>query len=101
FSVVIFGYRSDFTNTLVVGKDPSPDQDRLYRLCKDAMAAGEKELRASAACLNVYDAVRNVFDKAGVGDAFPHHAGHGIGLSHPEAPFLVRHATETLLAGDV
>ena len=29
------------------------------------------------------------------------HAGHGLGISHPEAPFLVRESLETLLAGDV
>ena len=34
-------------------------------------------------------------------DYFPHHAGHGLGLSHPEAPFFVLEATEALLAGDV
>jgi Xaa-Pro aminopeptidase len=101
YSVVIGGYRSDFTNTLVVGRAPTPDQERLYRLCMEAMAAGEKELRAGAACLTVYQAVRSVFEQAGVADYFPHHAGHGLGLSHPEAPFLVRHADETLLAGDV
>ena len=33
YSVVIGGYRSDFTNTLVVGKEPTPDQQRLYDLC--------------------------------------------------------------------
>ena len=101
FSVVIAGYRSDFTNTLVVGKDPTPDQQRLYNLCMAAMAAGEKELRAGTACLTVYEAVRNAFDKEGMADHFPHHAGHGLGLSHPEAPFFVRQANETLLAGDV
>jgi hypothetical protein len=101
YSVVINGYRSDFTNTLVVGKEPTPDQQRLYDLCCRAMTAGEKELRAGASCKTVYDAVRDVFDRAGVADAFPHHAGHGLGLSHPEAPFFVRHATETLLEGDV
>ena len=42
-----------------------------------------------------------VFEKAGVAEHFPHHAGHGLGLTHPEAPFFVRHATETVLAGDV
>ena len=46
FSVVIGGYRSDFTNTLVVGREPTADQQRLYDLCMQAMAAGEKELRA-------------------------------------------------------
>jgi Xaa-Pro aminopeptidase len=101
YSVVIAGYRSDFTNTLVVGKDPTPDQQRLYQLCMGAMAAGEKELRGGASCLNVYQAVRNAFDKEGMADYFPHHAGHGLGLSHPEAPFFVRQAKETLLAGDV
>ena len=101
YSVVIAGYRSDFTNTLVVGGQPNADQQRLYTLCVQAMAAGEKELRAGAKCLAVYQAVRGVFEKAGVADSFPHHAGHGLGLSHPEAPYLVRHATETLLSGDV
>jgi Xaa-Pro aminopeptidase len=66
-----------------------------------AMAAGEAELRGDRKCLTVYDAVRDVFERAGVAEHFPHHAGHGLGLTHPEAPFLVRQATETLLAGDV
>jgi Xaa-Pro aminopeptidase len=101
FSVVIGGYRSDFTNTLVVGKEPNADQRRLYTLCTDAMAAGERELQPGRACLTVYEAVRGVFDKAGVAEYFPHHAGHGLGLSHPESPYFVRHADETLLAGDV
>lgn len=101
FSVVIAGYRSDFTNTLVVGRDPAPDQQRLYDLCVQAMTAGEKELRAGRACRTVYEAVRDVFERAGVAQHFPHHAGHGLGLTHPEAPYLVREADETLLAGDV
>ena len=101
YSVVLGGYRSDFTNTLVVGRDPTPEQQRLYDLCTQAMAAGEKELRAGQACRTVYGAVREVFDRAGVGEHFPHHAGHGLGLTHPEAPYFVREADETLLAGDV
>jgi Xaa-Pro aminopeptidase len=101
FSVVIDGYRSDFTNTLVVGKQATADQKRICDLCITAIAAGEKELRAQAACQKVYDAVRGVFDKAGASEHFPHHAGHGLGITHPEAPYFVRHSTETLLAGDV
>ena len=101
YSVVIGGYRSDFTNTLVIDKQPNADQQRLYDLCMAALAAGEKELRAETPCLTVYQAVQGVFDKAGLAEAFPHHAGHGLGLTHPEAPFIVRHADETLRAGDV
>ncbi len=101
YSVVIDGYRSDFTNTLVVGGKPNADQRRLYDLCMAAMAAGEKELKAGAACQTVYDAVNGVFVAAGTEKSFGHHAGHGLGLTHPEAPFFVRHSEETLVAGDV
>ncbi len=101
YSVVRFGYRSDFTNTLVVGGKPTADQRRLFDACVAAMAAGESELRAGAACQTVYDAVRAALAKAGLADYFPHHAGHGLGLSHPEAPYFVRHSTESLVEGDV
>jgi Xaa-Pro aminopeptidase len=101
FSVVIGGYRSDFTNTLVVGKEPTADQRRLYDLARAAMAAGEATLRDNIPCLDVYHAVRGAFEKAGVAQYFPHHAGHGLGLEHPEAPYFVREATETVRAGDV
>jgi Xaa-Pro aminopeptidase len=105
FSVVIGGYRSDFTNTLAVGGSPKAEQVRNFKLCQEAMAAGEQELRAGAACKAVFDAVNGVFERAGVaehfGDRSPHHVGHGIGLSHPEAPYIVRYATETLRSGDV
>jgi Xaa-Pro dipeptidase len=101
YSVVLDGYRSDFTNTLVVGREPTPEQRRLYDLCVQAMTAGERLLCAGAECKAVYDAVREVFERAGMAEHFPHHAGHGLGLTHPESPFIVRHANETLRAGDV
>ena len=99
FSVVIDQYRSDFTNTLVIGGKPTPVQQELYERCLKAMAAGEKQLRAGSACQAVFDAVAGELEKDGY--VFPHHAGHGLGLTHPEAPFFVRHSDETLLAGDV
>jgi len=101
YSVILQGYRSDFTNTLVVGGHPTPAQQAIFDSCVAAMAAGERAIRAGVSCQSVYDAVRGVFEAAGVADKFPHHAGHGLGLAHPEAPFLVRHSTKTLVAGDV
>jgi Xaa-Pro dipeptidase len=101
FSAVLFGYRSDYTNTLVVGAEPTAQQKELFQLCVNAMAAGESKLKAGTTCQVVYDAVRGVFEKGGMAERFPHHAGHGLGLMHPEAPYIVRHSTETLLAGDV
>jgi Xaa-Pro aminopeptidase len=102
FSVVIDGYRSDFTNTLLVeGKEPTADQRRLHVLCLKAMEAGEKELRAGATCKTVRDAVNDAFASKGMAEHFGHHAGHGLGLAHPEAPFFVVDADETLLENDV
>lgn len=101
FSVIVQGYRSDFTTTLVVGGEPNGEQTRLFGLCMGGMAAGERELKAGAKCQTVYDAIRGVFAEAGVADYFMTHAGHGLGVMHPEAPFIVRHSTETLIAGDV
>lgn len=96
FSVVVQGYRSDFTNTLVVGGKPTAEQQNLFGLCAMAIDAGAKVLRAGATCQAVFDAVDAV-----LGGKLVHHAGHGLGVQHPEAPFLVRHSAETLVAGDV
>src|SRR5262249_47476573 len=83
------------------GGKPTKEQQNIFGLCTMAMAAGEKELRAGVPCQIVYDAVRGVFAAAGLADHFPHHAGHGLGISHPQAPYIVRQSTETLVAGDV
>jgi Xaa-Pro aminopeptidase len=101
YSVVVQGYRSDFTNTICVGGRPTAEQQKLCDLSLAAMAAGEKELRAGAKCQAVYDAMRGVFASAGVADFFTTHGGHGLGASHPEPPYIVRNSTETLVAGDV
>lgn len=101
FSVVLGGYRSDFTNTLVVGGQPTPEQQRLCDACVAAMHAGEAQLRAGNSCQAVDDAVCGAFAARGLAAHFPHHAGHGLGVAHPEAPFFVRRSTETLIEGDV
>ena len=101
FSVVIGGYRCDFSNTVVIDAEPTANQRRLSDLCQTAMAAGESKLGPGVPCQVVYDALRQVFIDAGMAEHFPHHAGHGLGLAHPEPPFIVRQSTETLQIGDV
>jgi Xaa-Pro aminopeptidase len=101
FSVVEMGYRSDFTDTIVVGGAPTADQRRIYEACLSAMAAGEALLKPGVACKAVYEAVRGSFAGRGLAEHFPHHAGHGLGLGHPEAPFIVRDSSDELREGDV
>jgi Xaa-Pro dipeptidase len=45
--------------------------------------------------------VRSLLAERELAPYFTHHAGHGIGLSHPEPPFIVPESSETLVAGDV
>ncbi len=99
YSVVIAGYRSDFTNTLAVGS-PSDEQQMLFELCHAAMQAGEGSLRAGVPAREVYAATSQPLEASGYG-ALSHHAGHGIGLAHPEPPILVPESEDTLEAGDV
>jgi len=99
YSVVIHGYRSDFTNTLAVG-DPSDDQVRLFEACHDALQASEAVLGNGVSCRKVYDTASEVLEDRGFGK-LAHHAGHGLGLEHPEPPTLVPESTDRLMTGDV
>jgi Xaa-Pro aminopeptidase len=101
FSVVIDGYRGDFCNTFVCDGSPTAKERELYEACFAAMHSGEQILRAGIPCHQVFSAVRNRLAERNVGAFFPHHAGHGVGLGHPEPPFLVPESSETLAAGDV
>ncbi len=100
FSVVIDGYRGDFTNALSVGP-PSDEQMMLFELCEAALRSGESALKAGAAARDVHAATARPMRETGYGDTFDHHAGHGIGLAHPEPPILVPDSDDILLAGDV
>jgi Xaa-Pro aminopeptidase len=98
---IVNGYRADFTATIATTPDVSARQLRLDAALHEAMEAAEALLAPNARAADVYHAVRAVLSAHGFADAFPHHAGHGLGLDHPEAPFLVPSSTETLVIGDV
>lgn len=99
FSVVLNGYRSDFTNTIAVGV-PTIKQQETFQLCAAALKSGESVLRAGTRAADVYAAVSQPFVDAGK-PPLPHHAGHGIGLAHPEPPIFVPESDDVLMAGDV
>lgn len=99
YSVVLHGYRSDFTNTIAVG-EPSDEQRHVFDVCALAMEAGEQQLKGGASAADVYASASNVFEEAGY-PPLAHHAGHGIGLGHPEPPILVPESDDKLMAGDV
>jgi Xaa-Pro aminopeptidase len=101
FSVIVHGYRADFANTFAVGDEPTPRQKERYEICMGALEAGESMLRPGVAANQVDAAVRGHFAKFGLASQFPSHSGHGMGLGHPEPPYLVLESIENLQPHDV
>ncbi|HZN60191.1 MAG TPA: Xaa-Pro peptidase family protein [Planctomycetota bacterium] len=101
------GYRGDITNTLVVGGRPTPEQQALFDLVFEGLAAAEELLRPGTPVSEVYRVIDQVFRdesrhaRAQGKRSLGHHAGHAIGLGHPEAPELVPESDRKLEAGMV
>ncbi|WP_406696629.1 Xaa-Pro peptidase family protein [Singulisphaera sp. Ch08] len=101
FSVVVHGYRGDFTNSFVVDGEPTPRQREMFEACLAAIEAGEGQLRAGFPARAVDAAVRGRLASLGLAEFFTSHSGHGLGLGHPEPPYFVPESTDTLVVGDV
>ena len=99
YSVMLDGYRSDFTNTYAIGT-PSDEQQKLFDACAAALARGEEVLKPGVEAASVYHSVSEVLEQAGYGK-LGHHAGHGLGMAHPEPPILVPESVDVLQVGDV
>lgn len=100
FGCVVDGYCSDCTRTVSVG-DPGDDARRFHRVVLEAQRAGREAVRAGAECAAIDRAARSVIEAAGLGEAFPHSTGHGLGLEVHEAPRLASTSRDTVAAGSV
>ncbi len=85
FSVVVSGYRGDFTNTFAVGGGPTTRQRELFDACLGALSAGESRLKPGAAGRDVDAAVRGHFAKLGLDHAFTSPLGPWAGSRTPRA----------------
>jgi Xaa-Pro aminopeptidase len=100
FGCVVDGYCSDMTRTVSLG-DPGDSARRLYEVVLTSQRAGAEAVAAGRTCDTVDRAARDVIVEAGLGDAFVHSTGHGVGLEIHEAPRVSSIARDTLLVGDV
>jgi Xaa-Pro aminopeptidase len=98
--VVYRAYSSDLSRTFVVGRQPSEAQQAAYQRILEAFAYIESAIRPGVRCKAVYAEVHRMLD-GHRGWSFPHHLGHGIGLSAHEAPRLNPNWDDTFQAGDV
>ena len=80
-------YKSDMTRMFVAGK-PLEWQLKMHATIKEAMRLAEQALRPGIPASEPDAIVRRCITEAGYGDYIVHHAGHGLGLTHPERPYI-------------
>lgn len=94
FGGVYGGYCVDLTRTISLGQ-PSPAADALYQAVSAAQQAAFRAVVPGQSPVDVDRAARQVLEAAGLGDAFGHGTGHGLGLEVHEAPRLGRPRPDT------
>ena len=98
FGSVVDGYCSDITRTFIVGAEPTEEQTRIHSVVHAAQRAALDGLHAGMTGRQGDALARDVIAAAGLGDAFGHSLGHGVGLEVHEAPRLAKSVDETLPA---
>ncbi|NWG02439.1 MAG: aminopeptidase P family protein [Syntrophaceae bacterium] len=81
------GYHSDQTRTLVFGK-PSPEQEKIYRIVKEAHDHAIEAIRPGLSICEIDRVAREHIQNQGFGEYFGHGLGHGIGLAVHEDPVV-------------
>lgn len=93
FGGVLDGYCSDLTRTVSIGP-PSSEAQRVYTAVKEAQDAAIAAVRPGVSAVDVDAAARNLLQERGLGDAFGHGTGHGLGLDIHEEPRLSRRGSD-------
>jgi Xaa-Pro aminopeptidase len=89
FGGVLDGYCSDLTRTVAVAS-PSAEARRVYQAVREAQQAAIDAVKPGIATTDVDGAARRVLESHGLGEAFGHGTGHGLGLDVHEEPRVTR-----------
>lgn len=100
FGVVLGGYCSDMTRTIVLGRATARHR-RIYETVLEAQRAAAAAIRAGVRARDVDAAAREVIRRAGHAKHFGHGTGHGVGIEIHEAPRLAQPSVDTLAAGNI
>ncbi|MFZ2527014.1 MAG: Xaa-Pro peptidase family protein [Rhodococcus sp. (in: high G+C Gram-positive bacteria)] len=92
------GYNSDSTRTYSLG-EPDPDVAAKIAVLEAAQQAAVDAVRPGVTAESVDAAARDLLAAQGLGEAFVHRTGHGIGLSVHEEPYIVGGNTDELRPG--
>ena len=104
FGGVYDGYCVDLTRTVQL-EPHTPDFARLFDAVQAAHGSALRAIRPGRKASDVDGAARSLLTNCGLGDAFMHGTGHGLGLEVHEEPRISRpaaaHADELLEPGMV
>lgn len=92
------GYCSDMTRTYAIGEVPAGFAD-AYAALEEAQSAAVAAVRPGRTAGDIDATARGVLDAAGLGDAFLHRTGHGIGLETHETPWIIEGSDIGLVTG--
>lgn len=98
-STILHGYWSDSCATYYAN-EPTAQQKTLHGIITDALAFGASLLRPGAVAKEIDRKLRQFIAEAGY-PVYPHHSGHGVGVSGHEAPRIVPYNDEVLQEGMV
>ena len=101
FGAMVDGYRSDMTRTFLAGDSPSSRMQQVYEAVLESQRAGVSAVRAGVTAGDVDEVCRTSLAEAGLGEAFEHGTGHGVGLDIHEAPSVGPGSTGILDLGAV
>jgi len=93
------GYCSDITRTVVTGSVP-PEVAECYEVLRRAQEAAVQAAEAGVAAEHVDRVARSIIASAGLGAAFVHRTGHGIGVETHEEPYVVEGNASPLVPGN-
>lgn len=95
FGAIVDGYCSDITRTVVVGRATTEQRD-VHGIVRRANERASSLVRAGMSGRDADALARRYIEERGLGEAFGHSLGHGIGIEVHEAPRLAR-TTEAVL----
>jgi Xaa-Pro aminopeptidase len=97
--VIVNGYCSDLTRTIVCGGQGDAQFNKIYDIVLAAQLTAEELIRSGMTGEEAHMLAHNVIAAAGYGENFGHGLGHGVGLQIHESPSVARTAKNELLDG--
>jgi Xaa-Pro aminopeptidase len=98
-STLVHGYWSDSCATYYAG-EPTPRQRKMHETAAQALTLGISLVRPGVVARDVDRSIRQFMADAGY-PVYPHHTGHGVGLTGHVEPRIVPYNAQTLEAGMV